>query len=103
MPPINRPPSAEEIKAIINENKEAKENWFDSRILKTSGTVIGMISPVFAWIFIEINSLKTDVAIQKEKIGLIYEMKEDLKQIRYDIQQLKIDIATIKTEKGINK
>jgi hypothetical protein len=75
-----------------------RDEWLDSRLLKSAGIVIALLSPLFAWIIVEIFSLKAEQGIIKEKINVILEIKSDISSIKSDIQQLKLDVNTLKVQ-----
>jgi hypothetical protein len=77
-----------------------KENWLDSKMLKAAGVVIGLLSPLFVWIVISIFALQSEVAVAKEKIGSLMEIRQDIKMIQNDVNTIKVDIATLKATKG---
>jgi len=97
-----------------------QENWFDAKLLKSAGVVIGFLSPLFCWIVVSIFTINGEIAVQKEKLSLLSEVRMDLKIIRQDINndlkiirqdinndlkiirddlsQLKIDVSIIKSQ-----
>jgi hypothetical protein len=80
--------------------EQQKDIWLDSRFLKTSGVIIGLLSPLFVWIVVSIFTLQSDMNIQKEKVGSILEIRQDIKSMAKDLETIKIDIATLKAQKG---
>lgn len=78
-----------------------KDVWFDSKLLKVAGVVIGLLSPLFVWIVLGIFEVKSDIAVMKQKQEAIVEIKDELKLMRSDLNQIKIDLSTMKvTHKG---
>jgi len=75
-----------------------KENWFDAKMLKSAGVVIGLLSPLFCWIVVSIFTLSGEIAVQKEKLSLLSEVRMDLRLIRDDMNQVKIDVSIIKAQ-----
>jgi len=77
-----------------------KEHWIDSKMLKAAGVVIALLSPLFVWIVISIFTLQSDMAVQKEKLTTLMEIRSDIKTIQNDIGTIRIDVATLKAQKG---
>ena len=77
--------------------EKEKENWFDSKLLKVAGVIIGLLSPLFVWIVISIFDIKTEQAVQKQKIEAIIDIKSDLMDIKRDIVTIKVDLAQLKS------
>jgi hypothetical protein len=80
--------------------EQQKDIWLDSKFLKTAGVIIGLLSPLFVWIVVSIFTLQSDMNIQKEKVGSILEIRQDIKLMAKDLETIKVDIATLKAQKG---
>ena len=76
--------------------EKEKENWFDAKLLKVAGVIIGILSPLFVWLVVSIFTLQGEVALVKQKQDVIQEINTELKEIRKEINQIKIDIAYMK-------
>jgi hypothetical protein len=99
-PPHNKTPRPDSCPNIECPYEREKETWFDSKLLKVSGVIIGLLSPLFVWIVISIFSIQSDLAVQKEKLGALMEIRQDIKSMQLDINTIKIDLATMKVSKG---
>lgn len=75
-----------------------KENWFDAKLLKSAGVIIGFMTPLFCWIVFSIFNINSEMAVQKEKLSLLSEVRMDLRLIRDDLNQVKIDVSIIKSQ-----
>lgn len=90
MPPHKKPEDCPNIECPYEKDKET---WFDSKMLKAAGVIIGLLSPLFVWIVVSIFTMQGDVALVKQKQDVIQEINAELKEIRKEINMVKIDIA----------
>lgn len=75
--------------------EQQKDIWLDSKFLKTAGVIIGLLTPLFAWIIIEIFTLKGSVDLIKQRQETIMEIKTEIQEMRKDLTAIKIQIAGI--------
>ncbi len=78
--------------------RKEKDLWLSAQMLKISGVVIGLLSPLFVWIVVSIFTMQAELAVQKEKMGTILEIRQDIQAIKNDINQLKIDVSVLKSK-----
>lgn len=85
----------------MSDNEETKtykkqEAFFTAQMLKILGICYAVGAPWFVWATVTIFSLQGEVALVKQKQESIFEIKEELKEMRKDINQIKIDLSYMK-------
>lgn len=78
--------------------EKEKDMWFDSKFLKMAGTIIGLLSPLFVWIVVEIFTMKSEIALVKQKQEVLIEMKHTIEEIQKTTNQILVDVAVLKTK-----
>ena len=73
-----------------------KHIFIDSKLLKTAGVVISMLSPLFVWIVVSIFGIQSELQVAKVKIDSLMEIRGDIKTMTQDINTIKVDLATLK-------
>lgn len=78
--------------------EKKQEAFFNAQMLKILGVGYAVASPFFAWLVISVFEMRSELALQKEKIGTLLEIREDIRTIKSDMQQLKTDVAVLKSK-----
>jgi hypothetical protein len=101
MPPHPNEVDTTKIEKVLEKHKEQcpyrkdKDTWFSAQMLKVAGVVIGMLSPLFVFIVVEVFTLKSDMALVKQKQETIIEIKEEIQEMRKDLVSIKIQLAAM--------
>jgi hypothetical protein len=78
--------------------EKKQEAFWNSQMLKVLGICYAVGTPFFVWVTVSIFTLTAELAVQKEKMGTILEIRQDIQSIKSDINQLKIDVSVLKSK-----
>jgi hypothetical protein len=77
--------------------EEQKENWLDAKFLKVAGVILGLLTPLFVFIVVNIFTLKEDVSLVKQRQDIfnstVNEIRVDLKEIKGDISSIRLNLV----------
>jgi hypothetical protein len=78
--------------------EKKQEAFFNAQMLKILGICYAVGTPFFVWVTVSIFTMQAELAVQKEKMGTILEIRQDIQAIKNDINQLKIDVSVLKSK-----
>lgn len=83
--------------------QENKSNWINSELFKSALTAVSLLSPLFAFIIVNLYECKSEISVLKVRVDNIQEIKTAIYNIQQDVGSIKLDLITLKTKLDLHQ